>query len=614
MAEESETQVPPSGTTTATTDGLAELPPTGRRDGMGPARASLLVVVVGVLITASVTWTAWALDRHNEQQLLDVQTRQAAAVLSSTVLGIQDPLTTALDVESATGGSTAEFARFASTYVGPQHLFVSAVLWTSDGTGLRPVDAVGSPSFLDPDSAAASTLVARAVAGPTFIVESLRSGDAQRIGYAIGDRADPSVAIYAERAIPADREVPVESDPAFADLDFATYVGPTTDATALATTDVSPSQLPLTGQVSRASIPLGNTTLTLVASPRVPLGGTLGRDLPWVFLVGGTAITAGTAVVAYLLTSRRRRAERDARTIAGLYDTLDQLYGEQRSIASTLQQALLPQRNPTFASLQVASRYVAGGDGVDIGGDWYSLIEVDDHRFAFAVGDVSGKGISAASMMARLRYTVRAYLLEGHTPDAVLEMCARQVNVNRDGHLSTVLVGMGDLDTGRVELANAGHLDPLVVGGDRAAFVPTTVGLPLGVTDSTYAATTYQLEPGDTFVAFTDGLIERRGENIDVGLARLVAAAAGDRPPEELLARLEGSMHDAGTDDDMTLLAFRWTGPRAGADTPGRPGSAERPIRPPAPAPVVALATDGPVQSGTRASPSAEPEGRKDGP
>ena len=146
----------------------------------------------------------------------------------------------------------------------------------------------------------------------------------------------------------------------------------------MATTDLPVAQLPIRGDVVRTSIPFGDSSVTLVTAPRGALGGTLGGVLPWIFLIGGALLTLGAAVVTYQLVRRRRSAERDAETIAALYQQLDGLYGEQRSIAETLQRALLPQRNPAVPNLEVASRYLAGTDGLEIGGDWFSLIDIDD--------------------------------------------------------------------------------------------------------------------------------------------------------------------------------------------------------------------------------------------
>ena len=538
-------------------------PPIAPREGtFAPVRATVIVVVVGLLITLSASWTAWTLNRHNERSLLEVQTRQVSALLSASILSLRDPLETALEIENATGGNVQQFNSFVSTLVGPDRSFVSAVLLRSTGTTWHAVSVVGVTPLLPPGSSQATSFLAHLRKSPTFVVTPVPALDPRRVGYAITDPKDPTIAVYAERAIPADRVVPIEKDSAFSDLNFATYLGPTTKSSALATTDLPVAQLPIGGDVVQTSIPFGDSSITLVTAPRGTLGGTLGGVLPWIFLVTGALLTLGAAVVTYQLVGRRRSAERDAQTIATLYRQLDGLYGEQRSIAETLQRALLPQRNPEVPNLEVASRYLAGTDGMEIGGDWFSLIEIDDRHFAFAVGDVSGKGVDAASIMARLRFTIRAYLTEGHAPDVVLEMCSRQLNVNRDGHLCTVLIGVGDADSGVISLANAGHLNPLRISGTSCEFVSTDVGLPLGVAPSSYSVTTLQLTSGSTFVAFTDGLVERRGESIDLGLERLVLAAAGPIPHvDDLLSRLLGTVGPQGSDDDVAVLAFRWTSP-----------------------------------------------------
>jgi Serine phosphatase RsbU, regulator of sigma subunit len=208
--------------------------------------------------------------------------------------------------------------------------------------------------------------------------------------------------------------------------------------------------------------------------------------------------------------------------------------------------------------LEAGSRYVTGAHGIDVGGDWYSLIAVDDTHFGFVVGDVSGRGISAAGIMAQLRFTMRAYLLEGHSPDVVLTMCSHQLDIAKDGHFATALVGLGDLESGEIVLASAGHFEPLIVSGSRSHYVVTEVGTPLGVEPATYASTKVVLAPGSMLVAFTDGLVERRGENIDVGLHRLAQAAT---PPattiDDFLTGLVRELTNDDSEDDVAVLAFR---------------------------------------------------------
>jgi serine phosphatase RsbU (regulator of sigma subunit) len=154
---------------------------------------------------------------------------------------------------------------------------------------------------------------------------------------------------------------------------------------------------------------------------------------------------------------------------------------------------------------------------------------------------------------------MRAYLIEGHSPADVLEMCSRQFSIERDHHLATALVGVGNLRTRQITLANAGHLSPLVVDSGRAEFVTTSVGLPLGVTASDYRSVTLTMPEGSTLVAFTDGLVERRGELLDVGLERLAVAAVVSAPDlDDLVASLVADVTGPDSDDDIALLALRW--------------------------------------------------------
>ena len=539
---------------------------------LSPRQIAMVVALVGLLITVAVAWAARALNSHNEHRLLEVQTHQAAAVISSTILSIESPLAIALQTETATRGDMSQFRRYMSAETGPGRLFVSASLWeakrpsvqsmATQPTALRLLASVGAQPSLVATSARARDFVARAWRSPTFVVTLIAAGAGERIGYAIAAPGHPAFAVYAERAIPADRRAPVEASPAFADLNYATYLGPTMSLATVATTDLPLARLPLTGATARDDIAFGDTTLTLVASARGQLGGALGGELPWMFLVGGALLTIATAAAAQELVRRRRDAEHAAEMIAGLYGRLDVLYGEQRTISETLQRALLPQANPDIPGLEIASRYIAGAEGVDIGGDWYSCIAVDDRHFAFVVGDVSGRGISAATIMARLRFTVRAYLLEGHTPDAVLGMCSRQLDLEEDGHFSTVLVGVGDLTSGEVVLASAGHPGPLLVSPSGPHYPSTVAGLPLGIQPSTYASSQVWLLPGSTLVAFTDGLVERRGESIDIGLDRLAEAATVPAATlEDLLTSIIDKSAQSGAEDDIAVLAIRRRGP-----------------------------------------------------
>ena len=371
--------------------------------------------------------------------------------------------------------------------------------------------------------------------------------------------ADLATLAHAERAIPPNRQARVEKDTAFASLNFATYLGPATSLAALETTNVPLDQLPLSGHTDRESVAFGDTTLTLIATPRVHLGGSFGFDLPWIFLAVGALLTVATSAVAARLVRWGRLATRDASTISGLYERLDDQYRRQRTVAETLQRALIPTSNPAFDELEIASRYVAGTAGEDVGGDWYSVLRLASARFAFVVGDVSGRGVSAAAVMAQLRFTMQAYLFEGYSPDVVLQMCCQQIDLEHDGHFATVIAGVGDLHSRELTIASAGHLPPLLISGDDVTYLETPVGLPLGIARHDYVARTVTMPAGSTLVCFTDGLVERRGEDITDGLARLADTAKTPTPTvEDLLGRILAGHTSQDSEDDIALLAFRW--------------------------------------------------------
>jgi len=215
--------------------------------------------------------------------------------------------------------------------------------------------------------------------------------------------------------------------------------------------------------------------------------------------------------------------------------------------------------SPHISGLETAVRYVPGAKGVDIGGDWYSVVAIDEDRFGFVIGDVSGRGISAATIMAALRYTIRTLMLEGNSPASVLDKCSKHLDVIVDGHFATVMVGIGDMRTHEVTLSNAGHLNPLLIGGGRVEYVETKVGVPLGVGGQAYESVTSSSPPNSTLIAFTDGLIERRGEGIDIGLDRLKESASMTRQPlEDTLNSIISALTQDASEDDIAVLALRW--------------------------------------------------------
>ena len=230
------------------------------------------------------------------------------------------------------------------------------------------------------------------------------------------------------------------------------------------------------------------------------------------------------------LIQRRLHAEQLARSLEEVAEENRRLYSEQRTIAQTLQHALLPERaaeDPRGGD----QRPLRGGvEGVDIGGDWYDLIALDDHRLLLVVGDVSGRGVRAAATMASLRYAIHAYAAQNDPPATILTKLSKLVNVGATGQLATILCALVDVEAHELTVTSAGHLPPLLISDGRGTFIQSAVGVPIGVnTGATYTSTAVSTPPAATLLAFTDGLVERRGESIDTGLARLQTRC--DRKP-----------------------------------------------------------------------------------
>jgi serine phosphatase RsbU (regulator of sigma subunit) len=242
-----------------------------------------------------------------------------------------------------------------------------------------------------------------------------------------------------------------------------------------------------------------------------------------------------------------------------------QLHTETLEAAIRLQQAILPAVLPAVPGYEVAAEYRAAGR-TEVGGDFYDVIPLPDGRVAFAVGDVMGRGVAAAAAMAQMRAAVRAYVAIDPEPGAVLGnldlMFADQgMFAARDSpQLVTLLYLLADGD--RVAVGNAGHPPPLLLGPDGSAeFLPMADDVPLGVASDTRTASFVHLPPGAILLVYTDGLIERRREDIGEGLDRLLVAGRnlGGAPLGPGLRQLVEALQDPERDDDVTAVAVRRT-------------------------------------------------------
>ncbi|MFD9031849.1 SpoIIE family protein phosphatase [Streptomyces sp. NPDC059567] len=293
----------------------------------------------------------------------------------------------------------------------------------------------------------------------------------------------------------------------------------------------------------------------------------------------------------------------------------------ERELSLGLQRTMMPVLGPGIPGLHVAARYVPTGGGLQVGGDWYDMIQLPGGRIALVIGDVQGHDVRAAGLMGQLRIALRAYASEGHRPDAVLSRASRFLYgiTNGDGHGGVTGAGRGvdgavgsgnggvgiggieigeegpdrgahdggprfatclymeiDPVTGVVDIARAGHPDPAVRMTDGTVLLrPTAGGLPLGIDpDTDYPTTRFTLEPGETLMMCTDGLLETGGHDLDSGWERIRTLLEGHDGDslEDLADSLVEAVHGPGShhttgpladrrEDDIAVLLLSRQGP-----------------------------------------------------
>lgn len=276
----------------------------------------------------------------------------------------------------------------------------------------------------------------------------------------------------------------------------------------------------------------------------------------------------------------------------------------ERELSEGLQRSMMPTLGPEVPGMDLAARYVPTGGGLQVGGDWYDMIPLPGGpsrsrkagagRFALVMGDVQGHDVRAAGLMGQLRIALRAYASEGHRPDAVLSRASRFLHgiVNGSGddgdadlRFATCLYAEVDPRSGILEVARAGHPDPVIRMADGTVLMhPTAGGLPLGIDpDADYPTTRFTLEPGETMMICTDGLIETGGHDLDTGWQRIrtiLEQHEGD--PEELADALVQAVHGPSShhttgpladrrEDDIAVLLLNRRRDRPGGLVAARP-------------------------------------------
>ncbi|MEU6669604.1 SpoIIE family protein phosphatase [Streptomyces sp. NPDC046727] len=234
----------------------------------------------------------------------------------------------------------------------------------------------------------------------------------------------------------------------------------------------------------------------------------------------------------------------------------------ERALAARLQHALLPlpSRPVRLAGLRIEVAYLPAQAGIHVGGDWFSAIELPDYDALFVVGDVAGHGIDAVATMAQLRFTAKGMVSTGSSLTGALARLNQLLLHSRDSQTTaTMVLARYDPERHVLAWAQAGHPPPLLVRGGEPRFLDRPGGILLGATAApVYESLELRLEPGDRLLLYTDGLVERLGESLDAGFARLAEAVrAHDRGASGSLEALLATMLADERRDDVCVLDIR---------------------------------------------------------
>lgn len=235
------------------------------------------------------------------------------------------------------------------------------------------------------------------------------------------------------------------------------------------------------------------------------------------------------------------------------------LYARTQDVALQLQRAVLPDAVDDVPNWEIAAHYAPGGRG-EVGGDFYDAIPLPNGSVALAIGDVMGHGVRAAAAMAQIRAATRAYLSLDPDPASVisnLDVMFARLSLTQ---LVTLFYAVADLAAGTISFANAGHYPAMVVApGQEPKVLTAPTRLPLGAGGDERTTTTVEFGGADVLIVFTDGLVERRGEVIDVGLARLQAAMSTGPPNRVAADIMRKVIGDTSPTDDIALLVVQRT-------------------------------------------------------
>jgi serine phosphatase RsbU (regulator of sigma subunit)/anti-sigma regulatory factor (Ser/Thr protein kinase) len=248
---------------------------------------------------------------------------------------------------------------------------------------------------------------------------------------------------------------------------------------------------------------------------------------------------------------------------AALFMDSARRYSRERATALTLQRSMLPTGLSYPASVEVRHRYLPGSKLIEVGGDWYEAIALPGGRVALVVGDVAGHGVKAAVTMGRLRTAIKTLTMLELPPAETLQRLDDLMHElgELEPHFATCVYAVYDTVDGTCELASAGHLPPLLVRPDGTSeFLDVSPAPPLGIGASPIASRTLEIEDGSLLVMYTDGLVEKRTEDIDQGLAGLreiFGPGSAAESLDDLCRRTLAGVYDDHQRDDIAILIAR---------------------------------------------------------
>jgi serine phosphatase RsbU (regulator of sigma subunit) len=235
----------------------------------------------------------------------------------------------------------------------------------------------------------------------------------------------------------------------------------------------------------------------------------------------------------------------------------------EAKVAAVLQHAMLPHALETIEGAELTARYLPASVGLEVGGDWFDIIDIGNGRIGVVVGDVVGRGLHAAAAMGQLRSATSAAVLATQSPSRALGVLDRMAVRIEGGTCATAFSATIDLERSEVTYSSAGHPPPLMIDRDgRCALLDRAQSLPLGVelAEGPWKDATAPFPRGSTLVLYTDGLVERRGESFDDGIQRLMdcLTALVDQSCDDLADALIAALrNEQPREDDIALIIVR---------------------------------------------------------